>query len=63
MELIKKCPVCNADSLIQDVGPVFTEGCYARVYRCERGHVWRVKVYFKGTKKTEIEIIEGGENN
>ncbi|MHC1567671.1 MAG: hypothetical protein ACXQTD_08220 [Candidatus Syntropharchaeia archaeon] len=59
MKLVRKCPVCNADSLLQDSKPVFSEGCYQRIYRCERGHVWRVKIYFRGIKRTVTEVLKG----
>ena len=62
MSLIKKCPVCHSDSLLQDSKPVFSEGCYQKVYRCEKGHVWRVKIYFRGIKRTVTEILEGDGN-
>jgi len=62
MSLIKKCPVCNSDALLQDSKPVFSEGCYSKIYRCEKGHVWRVKIYFRGIKRTVTEILEGEEN-
>ena len=63
MKLVRKCPVCHADALLQDAEPVFTEGFYSQVYRCEKGHVWRVRTYFRGRKKTEVEIIEGGDKD
>ncbi|RLF37399.1 MAG: hypothetical protein DRN21_06400 [Thermoplasmata archaeon] len=62
MSLIKKCPVCNSDALLQDSKPVFSEGCYSKIYRCEKGHVWRVKIYFRGIKRTVTEILEGEDN-
>lgn len=62
MSLIKKCPICNADALLQDSKPVFSEGCYSKIYKCDRGHVYRVKVYFRGIKRTVTEILEGEDN-
>jgi len=63
MKLIKKCPVCDSDSFSQDAEPVFTEKCCSQVYRCEKGHVWKVKTYFRGTKRSETEIINGGDRD
>jgi len=60
--LIRKCPVCNSDALLQDTKPVFSEGFYSKIYKCERGHVYRIKTFFKGTKKTVVEVLEGEEN-
>ena len=63
LSLVKKCPICNSDALLQDAKPVFTEGFYSKIYKCEKGHVYKIKIFFKGTKKTEVEIIEGGEKD
>lgn len=60
--LVKKCPICNSDALLQDSKPVFTEGAYSNIYRCRRGHVYRIKTFFKGTKKTVVEVLEGEKN-
>ncbi len=62
MSLTKKCPVCNADALLQDSKPVPSEGCYSKIYKCDRGHVYRQKIFFKGIKRTVTQILEGGKD-
>jgi hypothetical protein len=54
--------VCNADALLQDSKPIPTEGCYSKIYRCEKGHVYRVRIYYKGLKRTVADILEGEDN-
>jgi len=58
----KRCPVCNADALLQDSKPIPSEGAYSKIYKCDRGHVYRVKIYFKGIKRTVTQILEGDTN-
>jgi len=62
MSLVKRCPICNSDAMLQDAKPVPSEGAYSRIYRCEKGHVYMVKTYFKGIKRTVTEVLEGEEN-
>jgi len=62
MSLTNKCPICNSDSMLQDAKPVNSEGFYSKIYRCEKGHVYRVKTYFKGIKRTVVEVLEGEED-
>jgi hypothetical protein len=60
--LVKKCPVCNSDALLQDSKPIPAESCYSKIYKCENGHVYRVMIYYKGLKRTVIKILEGEDN-
>lgn len=62
MSLTRKCPVCNSDALLQDAKPVFSEGFYSKIYKCEKGHVYQIKTFFKGTKKTVVEVLDGEED-
>ena len=62
MTVVKKCPVCNANALLQDSKPIPEESCYSKIYKCEKGHVYRVRIYYKGLKRTVTEILEGEDN-
>ena len=62
MSLVKKCPICNSDAMLQDAKPIPSESCYSKIYKCEKGHVYRVKTYFKGIKRTVTEVLEGEED-
>ena len=48
--------------MLQDAKPVNSEGFYSKIYRCEKGHVYRVKTYFRGIKRTVVEVLEGEED-
>lgn len=62
MSLTNKCPVCDSNSILEDAKPVPSEGFYSKVYRCEKGHVFRIKTTYKGIKRTTVEVLEGGED-
>jgi hypothetical protein len=56
---VKKCPICHSDSTIQETKPVPSEGFYSKIYKCEQGHVYRVKISYKGIKRTTVKILKG----
>ena len=60
--IMKKCPVCNSDALIQETKPIPSEGIYQKLYKCDKGHVYRVKIIYKGIKRTVVEVLEGEGN-
>lgn len=48
--------------MLQDAKAIPSESCYSKIYKCEKGHVYRVKTYFKGIKRTVTEVLEGEED-
>lgn len=56
---VNKCPICHSDSIIKETKPVPSEGFYSKIYKCEKGHVYKVKVSYTGLKKTTVKIIKG----
>ena len=59
---VNKCPICHSHSKIQATKPVPSEGFYSKIYRCDKGHVYKVKISYRGIKRTTVKIIKGEEN-
>ncbi len=62
MSIVKKCPICHSDSILQDSKPVPSEGKYSKIYKCEKGHVYNVIISYKGIKRTTVKILKGEGN-
>jgi hypothetical protein len=61
MPIFRRCPTCGSDAVLQpESGPKFSEGYYARIFRCRKGHVFVEKQRFCGCEK-EVELVGDAE--
>jgi len=56
--IFRKCPFCQADSILRSIEPDFQKGVFRRIFVCRNGHEFTEETKFEEERKWMREIME-----